>query len=107
MQISINDLESLIDPTILQRGKDYFRRGLVTDLEEVEEDRWSALVEGTETYEVAGRLIEHEYLRVHKINLPLPALLAALSVKPNSSDLNTFSDPFSFAILDGKRCPLL
>ena len=56
MQISINDLESLIDPTILQRGKDYFRRGLVADLEEAEEDRWSALVEGTEAYEVKVKL---------------------------------------------------
>ncbi|OIO88808.1 MAG: hypothetical protein COW32_08215 [Candidatus Aquicultor secundus] len=56
MQISINDLESLIDPTILQRGKDYFRRGLVAELEEVEEDRWSALVEGTQTYEVRVKL---------------------------------------------------
>ncbi|MDI6716533.1 MAG: hypothetical protein QME63_06275 [Actinomycetota bacterium] len=56
MQISINDLESLIDPTILQRGKDYFKRGLVAELEEVEEDRWSALVEGTQTYEVRVKL---------------------------------------------------
>lgn len=56
MQISINDLKSLIDPTILQRGKDYFRRGLVAELEEVEENEWSALVEGTETYEVKVNL---------------------------------------------------
>ncbi|MEW5706811.1 MAG: SWIM zinc finger family protein, partial [Actinomycetota bacterium] len=56
MQISINDLESLIDPTVLRRGKDYFKRGLVAELEEVENDRWSALVEGTQTYEVRVKL---------------------------------------------------
>lgn len=60
MQISINDLESLIDPTILQRGKDYFRRGLVADLEEVDEGIWSALVEGTETYEIKVKLEDNE-----------------------------------------------
>lgn len=56
MKISINDLGNVIDATILQRGKDYLKRGLVAELEEVEEDAWSALVEGTQTYEVKVKL---------------------------------------------------
>lgn len=38
MKIFLNDFESIIDLTILQRGRDYFKRGLVVDLEEVEKD---------------------------------------------------------------------
>lgn len=52
MNISFDQFESFIDATILKRGWDYFRQGCVQELEELDEGVWSALVEGTDIYEV-------------------------------------------------------
>lgn len=52
MKITLFNFESVIDNTVLKRGKQYWRQGLVQDLEEIEDGQWIALVEGTDTYEV-------------------------------------------------------
>lgn len=46
--------ETDVDPGIIERGRSYFGRGLVHELEQLEPDagEWSALVEGSEVYEV-------------------------------------------------------
>ena len=50
--MTYTNFESDIDPTILERGKDYFLQGLVHDLVK-ENGHWYATVEGTHSYEVA------------------------------------------------------
>ena len=45
------------DSKILERGKDYFRGGAVQDLE-IDEDEITAVVEGTEDYQVTISLTD-------------------------------------------------
>ncbi len=52
MKITLSNFESVIDYAVLNRGKQYWRQGLVQDLEEIEDGNWTALVEGTEVYEI-------------------------------------------------------
>jgi len=52
MKIFINNFESVVAPEIIERGNHYFKSGLVSDLEEIDDNFWSAIVEGTETYSV-------------------------------------------------------
>ncbi|MBQ6255336.1 MAG: hypothetical protein IJJ60_01990, partial [Clostridia bacterium] len=47
------------DSKILERGKDYFRGGAVQDLE-IDEDEISAVVEGTDEYQVTISLSDGE-----------------------------------------------
>ncbi len=49
---TLQNFESQIDPTILKRGQNYFRQDRVQELSEIETDIWTALVEGTEVYQV-------------------------------------------------------
>ena len=44
--LTLGDFEQVIDPTILQRGRSYYADGDLVSLEEVEEGRWQAEVEG-------------------------------------------------------------
>ena len=50
--MNLNNFESEINPTIMMRGKNYFNKGLVEDLEETYAGLWEATIEGTEIYEV-------------------------------------------------------
>ncbi len=52
MNISLSNLESVIDHAVVKRGRQYWQRGLVQDLEEIEDGKWTAQVEGTQVYEV-------------------------------------------------------
>lgn len=52
MILTLANFKTVIDDTILDRGRSYFRSGQVVDLEEDGDGRWSAQVEGTEVYEV-------------------------------------------------------
>jgi uncharacterized Zn finger protein len=52
MEITLANFEQVIDPTVLQRGRDYYDGGHIVDLEEIEAGYWQAVVEGTETYRV-------------------------------------------------------
>lgn len=52
--MKLNNLETSVDRTILQRGQGY--TAFVLDLEETEPEFWQAYVEGTETYDVEIQL---------------------------------------------------
>jgi uncharacterized Zn finger protein len=52
MTLRLENFEDVIDPVILERGRNYYLACRVADLEELEEGSWVALVEGSETYEV-------------------------------------------------------
>ncbi|HLD71891.1 hypothetical protein A3A67_03995 [Candidatus Peribacteria bacterium RIFCSPLOWO2_01_FULL_51_18] len=58
-----------LNETIVKRGQRYFKGGHVRDLEEIDDGRWRALVEGTEVYEttvtISGGAISH-----HRCNCP-------------------------------------
>jgi len=53
MNIPLSNFESVIDYAVVERGKQYWQRGLVQDLEEIEDGKWTAQVEGTQVYEVS------------------------------------------------------
>lgn len=52
MKILLNEFEHQIDETILKRGLDYFKKGYVTDVNELGGGNYEITVEGTETYTV-------------------------------------------------------
>lgn len=52
MKILLNEFEHQIDETILKRGLDYFKKGCVTDVNELGGGNYEITVEGTETYTV-------------------------------------------------------
>jgi hypothetical protein len=61
--MQLTTFENEISGTILQRGKDYFSRGAVTDLQDMGNGQWFAVVEGNDNYEVDIRLgKKHEVL---------------------------------------------
>lgn len=49
--MNYDNFESLINPSILDRGRNYFAIGVVTSLKE-EDDTWRAEVAGSKVYEV-------------------------------------------------------
>ncbi len=53
MNIPINQFEQIIDETILKRGLDYFRKGLVEEPEELSPGLYEAIVQGSEPYRVS------------------------------------------------------
>lgn len=52
MKIPLNSFEQYIDETILKRGFQYFKKGLVHEPEELTQGEYEAIVEGTEPYTV-------------------------------------------------------
>ncbi len=52
MKIPLNSFEQYIDETILKRGLQYFKKGLVHEPEELMSGEYEAIVEGTEPYTV-------------------------------------------------------
>jgi len=52
MPFPIENFESFIDPVINRRGQEYFARGAIESLEEIEPGKWEARVHGTELYQV-------------------------------------------------------
>jgi len=50
--MDINSFSKEIDPKINSRGKEYFQCDAVKDLEQITSVKWSACVEGSETYSV-------------------------------------------------------
>lgn len=53
--LTLENFEDEIDSTILERGDEYWRRGLVLDIKNIDENI-TALVKGTDIYEVKTRL---------------------------------------------------
>lgn len=52
MNITLSNFESVIDHAVVKRGRKYWQHRLVQDLEEIEDGKWTAQVEGTQVYEV-------------------------------------------------------
>ena len=52
MTLRLSDFEQQIDPTILKRGYEYFKKGYVTDVDDLGHGDYEAIVEGSETYTV-------------------------------------------------------
>jgi hypothetical protein len=52
MNIPLDQFEQIIDETILKRGLNYFRRGLVEEPEELSHGYFEAIVQGSEPYRV-------------------------------------------------------
>lgn len=52
MEILLDEFEHQIDETILKRGFDYFKKGYVTDVDELGDGDYEITVEGSETYTV-------------------------------------------------------
>jgi uncharacterized Zn finger protein len=50
MKIPLSNFEQYIDETILKRGLAYFKKGQVTDVEEISPGCYKAMVEGSEDY---------------------------------------------------------
>ncbi len=50
--MNLNNFETEINPTILQRGINYFNDQLVEDLEETEPGVWEAIIAGTDIYDI-------------------------------------------------------
>ena len=44
MNIPLSDFESVIDHALVKRGRRYWQHGLVQDLEEIEDGKWTAQV---------------------------------------------------------------
>jgi uncharacterized Zn finger protein len=54
--ITLNNFKTVINPTIINRGEEYFQRGYVNDLDEIDDDLWSAVVNGSDIYSVKIKL---------------------------------------------------
>ncbi len=52
MEVKVSEFEQHIDSTILKRGLDYFKKGHVSEVEEIAGGEYEAIVEGTENYTV-------------------------------------------------------
>ena len=52
MNIPLDQFEQIIDETILKRGLNYFRQGLVEEPEELSHGCFEAIVQGSEPYRV-------------------------------------------------------
>lgn len=50
MKISLGEFEQQINETILKRGLQYYKKGYVTNVEELENGEYEALVDGSEEY---------------------------------------------------------
>ncbi len=50
MKISLSEFEQQIDETILKRGLQYYKKGYVTNVDELGDGEYEALVEGSEEY---------------------------------------------------------
>ncbi|TXK36897.1 hypothetical protein FVR03_16530 [Pontibacter qinzhouensis] len=68
--LTLQNFESDIYSTILQRGKQYYSQKTVVWLEETEENIWQAEVEGSETYEVELMLVDKEEISDYSCDCP-------------------------------------
>jgi hypothetical protein len=60
--MTLQNFEEQISEAILGRGQNYFKKGYVRELEEIEPRNWTAEVEGTEIYSVTVELHNEDIL---------------------------------------------
>ncbi|WP_181163810.1 SWIM zinc finger family protein [Pontibacter mangrovi] len=68
--LTLQNFEQQVNPTILERGKQYYKQLAVIWLEESEENVWEAEVEGTEPYEVSVTLADSGEITSFACNCP-------------------------------------
>ncbi len=71
--LTLQNFEAQVNPTILQRGKQYYKQKAVSWLEETEDNVWEAEVEGTESYQVEVVLEESGEINNLSCNCPYDA----------------------------------
>ena len=69
MKIPLNSFEQYIDETILKRGFQYFKKGLVHEPEELMKGDYEAIVDGTEPYTV-NLTIKNDVVTEHVCTCP-------------------------------------
>lgn len=68
--LTLNNFEQEIDSKMLQKGRQYFESGAVISLDEGDNGRWQAEVEGTDTYETEVQLKKGKELVDYFCNCP-------------------------------------
>ncbi|PSR52727.1 hypothetical protein AHMF7605_03900 [Adhaeribacter arboris] len=68
--LTLQNFETQVSPAILQRGKQYYSDKAITWLEEIEENKWQAEVEGTAIYQVNITLINQSEIRNYRCDCP-------------------------------------
>ncbi|MFH1670278.1 MAG: SWIM zinc finger family protein [Patescibacteria group bacterium] len=66
---TLSSFEEELDDKIVQRGKEYFRKGRVRDLAEMDDGVWRALIQGTEAYDTTITMEDGRIAR-HRCNCP-------------------------------------
>ncbi len=72
MQIDLNQFEELVEEPIFKRGLSYFKKGLVTNFEEIAPNKYKAIVEGSENYQLSFR-IQNNVITEHSCSCPYVA----------------------------------
>ncbi len=67
--MDIASFENHLDEAILKRGRTYFAKGCVKDLEQVDDGVWRASVEGTEIYDTTVTIVNNE-ITYHRCSCP-------------------------------------
>ncbi|MCA1622516.1 MAG: SWIM zinc finger family protein [Acidobacteria bacterium] len=65
MQMTLTNFEGFVEAKIVERGYDYYRRGRIAKVEQVDEGEFSAIAFGSDDYEVyvkldGERIVEYE-----------------------------------------------
>ena len=68
--MNLNNFEEQVDPTILQRGIDYYLEGLVEHKEELSENNYRLTVVGSQTYTVHVTLSQNKSILESHCNCP-------------------------------------
>lgn len=68
--MNLKTFESKIPGEILKRGRDYFSDGAVTDLQDMNNGEWFAIVEGNDDYEVDIRLGKNDEVLDYTCDCP-------------------------------------
>lgn len=68
--LTLQNFETQADPTILQRGKQYYSHQAIAWLEETGDNIWQAEVEGSDTYQVALTLANRSEVEDYSCDCP-------------------------------------
>lgn len=66
----LKNFENSISEVVLKRGQNYYADGVVTDLQDMENGQWFAIVEGNYDYEVDIRLGKNDEILGYTCNCP-------------------------------------
>lgn len=69
-KMDLKNFENSISEVVLKRGQNYYEDGAVTDLQEMDNGQWFAIVEGNDDYEVDIRLGKNDAILKYVCNCP-------------------------------------